>query len=505
MKSLKSILIFLFIIIYSNQKALAQKDGDSLIIGEYRTVHSLILGQDRQIVVHLPAGYSETDMAYPVIYKLHGYTINFFSHITGTIDMLTERGLMPEVIFVGVKQYGHPENVPEEVCPEHYEGRCSASKFLQFCDKELIPFIDANYRTQPFRMMMGSFECGVFGIYTLLNKPETFKAYLLNSPGRYGGSEAYLDHARCILKDRIFNNHFLYIVTSSEDNERMKEATQEFISELDTLQPEGLHWGTIHLTGDDVDDYTPYVYSRGVLRDLFSEYPCPPEVLAEGLEGILEHYKELTTLYGYSVEIPERVLDNLGIAMQRQRNTEEAERVFSLLVEKYPRSINGLFRLGELNRGLGRYDASIMFYYKALEIDPSIGIIRHRMEQTQRIIDYSAMYTLEKIIQDKGLEAASQKFEAIRREKDSEFYFDENEFNALGYRFVGVGDMTSAIQVFMWNVLLHPESANAYDSLAEAYMTVGEKEKAILNYEKSLALNPQNTNAIEMLKRLRDE
>ena len=62
---------------------------------------------------------------------------------------------------------------------------------------------------------------------------------------------------------------------------------------------------------------------------------------------------------------------------------------------------------------------------------------------------------------------------------------------------------TAAIEVFRWNVDLHPEAWNAYDSLGEAYMRSGEREQAIQNYEKSLDLNPDNDNARQMLEKLR--
>ena len=159
----KSMSALIVLLLCANQMAYTQDDGDPLVLGEYRTVTSSILGQDRNILVHLPEGYEESKKAFPVIYKFHGASPNFFARIVGMIDMLTERGLIPEVIFVGIKQRGHPEVIPEEICPDHYGSSCAASTFLRFCAEELIPFVDRNYRTRPYRVFMGAFECGVFG------------------------------------------------------------------------------------------------------------------------------------------------------------------------------------------------------------------------------------------------------------------------------------------------------------------------------------------------------
>lgn len=79
----------------------------------------------------------------------------------------------------------------------------------------------------------------------------------------------------------------------------------------------------------------------------------------------------------------------------------------------------------------------------------------------------------------------------------------ESAINSAGYALLRQKRVDEAIQVFEWNVKLHPESGNVYDSLGEAYMNDGNKELAIKNYEKSLELDPKNSNAVEMLKKLR--
>jgi len=58
--------IFLFVLMsmmlfYSGQKlCFAQKDGDDIVIGKYKTIHSHILDEDRLLFVHLPREYGDT-------------------------------------------------------------------------------------------------------------------------------------------------------------------------------------------------------------------------------------------------------------------------------------------------------------------------------------------------------------------------------------------------------------------------------------------------------------
>ena len=90
----------------------------------------------------------------------------------------------------------------------------------------------------------------------------------------------------------------------------------------------------------------------------------------------------------------------------------------------------------------------------------------------------------------------------MKSEAAQKYFFNENEFNQLGYRLLANNQVNEAIQIFKINVAEHPESWNVYDSLGEGYMTIGEKELAIKHYLKSLELNPDNENGKMMLKKL---
>jgi CubicO group peptidase (beta-lactamase class C family) len=78
----------------------------------------------------------------------------------------------------------------------------------------------------------------------------------------------------------------------------------------------------------------------------------------------------------------------------------------------------------------------------------------------------------------------------------------EARLNALGYSLLREKKIDAAIAVFKVNVVLYPQSSNAYDSLGEAYLASGDKDQAAVNYKKSLDLDPKNQNAANVLKKL---
>jgi hypothetical protein len=55
----------------------------------------------------------------------------------------------------------------------------------------------------------------------------------------------------------------------------------------------------------------------------------------------------------------------------------------------------------------------------------------------------------------------------------------EADVNLAGYRLLQRGETQNALDVFLWNTQLHPESANAWDSLADGYENAGDPENAL--------------------------
>lgn len=107
------------------------------------------------------------------------------------------------------------------------------------------------------------------------------------------------------------------------------------------------------------------------------------------------------------------------------------------------------------------------------------------------------------VLNFQGVDAAVQYFYMKRKMEPDITLFEENEMNALGYRYLQNEKVNEAIELFKLNVIAYPNSANVYDSLGEAYLKGGQKDLALKNYEKALELNPANTNAREIIKELK--
>lgn len=109
-----SIMVVLFVLIMNQDFIQAQEDGDDIVIGKYRVLHSNVLDEDRLLLIHLPREYGETQLSYPVLYLLYGQDINnYFAEAVIIPEKLGSTGEIPPVIVVGVANTNrYRDNLP---------------------------------------------------------------------------------------------------------------------------------------------------------------------------------------------------------------------------------------------------------------------------------------------------------------------------------------------------------------------------------------------------------
>ena len=105
-------------------------------------------------------------------------------------------------------------------------------------------------------------------------------------------------------------------------------------------------------------------------------------------------------------------------------------------------------------------------------------------------------------IESDGLDAAVAFYRSLRAGDASGYTMAEDELNALGYAYLGRGEIETAVRIFQLNVEAYPDAFNPHDSLGEAYLAAGDTERGIASYQRSLDLNPANDNARDVLERL---
>ena len=128
---------------------------------ELRLIHSEVVDDDYQLYVALPSSYvSDTMKTYPVLYVVDA---NFgFAAITQMYRGFILSGEVSEMILVGI---GYPtdslgeffERRNAELVPER-----PGQEFMRVILEEIIPFVEAEYRTSGARAFGGYSRGGLF-------------------------------------------------------------------------------------------------------------------------------------------------------------------------------------------------------------------------------------------------------------------------------------------------------------------------------------------------------
>jgi predicted alpha/beta superfamily hydrolase len=495
------VLLSMVFIFFGQRLCFAQKDGDDIVIGKYRVIHSQVLDENRLLFVHLPRDYEDTQLSYPALYILYVDIYNYFADAAMITEKLGSTGEIPPLIIIGVANANRYRDFLPVKTRDRSEGGGS-DNFLKFLEDELIPHVDKAYRTKNFRILAGPQTAAIFSLYALITEPLLFQAVISENPFMNPENTEFLfPKAESFFKNTVSLKNFLYIKCEKDERPQDLEYAEKLARSLETEKPEGFRF-QVEFREPSGDFIAAMPFRKG-LKMLFSGHKLPGNFQTNRLKDIRDYYKQRSEEYGFAVDPPSLLLTFEGDKLNRRGKTKEAIEVFEYQLSQNPKSLNALWQLGETYRGMGEFEKARDHYKRFLEIqDTDVAMIHMRLKQVERMLDSSAVYRIEQAINKEDIEAGLKMCRDIKSDPESKLYFEESEFNALGYRLMRSGKIKDAIGIFKLSVDLYPQSANAYDSLAEAYMNSGDIEKAVKNYRKSLELDPDNSNAQEMLKKL---
>jgi predicted alpha/beta superfamily hydrolase len=145
-------------------------------------IYSELVADTFHVMVSVPDGYYSGDKRYPVLYVLDGDVAFGMSASIARYLQIGEN--IPELIVVGIG-YGAIDKSAGEKRRRDYRPTQAgdAENFLNFLNVQLISYIDSKYRSIPEDRIINGYSIGgLFALYTLFTKPETFNRYIIGSP-----------------------------------------------------------------------------------------------------------------------------------------------------------------------------------------------------------------------------------------------------------------------------------------------------------------------------------
>lgn len=143
------------------------------------TIQSKELGEDMQILVHLPHNYTPL-YKYTVLIASDGKDYIQYGRVGRVIDELLDAEEIENIIFIGVPY----KSVSERRRMYHPEGD-KRDAYIRFLAHELVPYVDANYPTYQVgsgRGLIGDSLAATISLLTALKYPSIFGNVILQSP-----------------------------------------------------------------------------------------------------------------------------------------------------------------------------------------------------------------------------------------------------------------------------------------------------------------------------------
>ena len=375
----------------------AQSNADQIKIGRVDTVYSEILKEKRPVLIYSPS-YDTTYFTkpqFPVLYVLDG-SGHFDELVTMIREMSVNNGntVLPQMIIVGIANtQGHRTRdlTPSNTNMDPASG--GGELFTSFIEKELIPYIDKNYATAPYRTFMGHSLGGLMVINTLLKHTALFNAYIALDPSMFYNNDELLKLADAKLGKIDLKGKTLFLgiantMNPGMDTMQVRSDTTQITHHIRSIlklrddfkksAANNLRWNFKYYPDDDHGSM-PFNAEYDGLRFVFQTNRFPRNqpmnqffdktVSATDLNAMIDaHYQQLSVERGYKVKPPEAEMNQLGYIFLQQKDYERSELFFKVNMDYYPENFNVYDSMGDYFLAVNNKQKAVESFKKALSI-----------------------------------------------------------------------------------------------------------------------------------------
>ncbi|TCI84870.1 alpha/beta hydrolase-fold protein [Tenacibaculum sp. M341] len=352
--------------------------SDDIVIGKIDGLHSKILNEQRKIFVHVPKTNPNNKEIFPVVYVLDG-NAHFDSVVALLKQFSTVNGntLCPKMIVIGIPNTFRSR----DLSPTKGEivGSGGGDQFMSFIEKELIPYVDSKYPTQPYRMFIGHSLGGLTVMNALLKKPELFNSYVAIDPSMFWNEKNLLKKIRQTEFGNRYTNKTLFLgyanIKNSDSSNAIKhsKAILELKDYLENGSNTKLSFKATYYPNDDHGSM-PLITTYDALRFIFSFYDFKltnndylnPEINI--LNKIENYYRALSKGFDTKMIPDEKFVSDIGYELLRKGQLKRALQLFQWNLKNYPSSSYSYESLGDYYDKTNDKVKALKHYKKALSL-----------------------------------------------------------------------------------------------------------------------------------------
>lgn len=346
--------------------------GAPISIGETLSIESTIFHDHRTILISPPARYSEDrNDRYPVIYFTDGSGARLRT-IRGVVSFLADIGKMPDAILVGIVHTNRDRELtpydPQQVDPDGYKRdipNCGgADQLLQFINEELIPVVEAQYRTRPSRIFVGHSYGGLLGVYSIYKYPEMFEANIAIDPSIWWNAGAYVDSLGRLLEGHPDFQYSLF-ASKTKSDDKYALPFDKLRHYIDSYASSKFRYDYLEMPAAESHQSSvlPALYYG--LMTIYSEFPIPTSYTLADIKA-----RNARSILGATYRVAEAKLNGYGYYRLGKMDYDEAIAAFEYCISLYPDSWNAYDSAAEACVAAGQKAKAIAYLEKALLLNP---------------------------------------------------------------------------------------------------------------------------------------
>lgn len=382
--------LFLVLILATLAFGVQGQQEEPILIGKKVTFFSQKLNENRKIWIYTPDKTSlhpGEETRYPVLYLLDGEA-HFYSTV-GLIQQLSQANLnsvLPEMIVVGIEN----TNRLRDLTPRSTEMGTTArnTPFVHFLSSELIPYIDKNYNTAPYKVLVGHSLGGLMAIDMLTQSPQLFNAYLAIDPSMWYDNEQFLQHTMAQVPKNNLSGTKLFIgaantlpkgmsLSKLPDDKSPETQHVRSILKLDKFLKSNTGSGLTyaykyyekesHISVPLISEYDglKFIFDYYLLDATEKDFADSSALIAVKLK---KHYDNVTREMGYKIAPPETFIHYLSYEAFSKQQFSKAEALYQFNIDNYPNSPAVYDAYGDFLMAKRDTTKAFTFYKKSLRI-----------------------------------------------------------------------------------------------------------------------------------------
>ena len=373
---IKHIIVILFLLMVLNQ--VKAQDFEQIVIGTKHSLRSDILNEDREYWISLPDSYNNKESSYkryPLLIVLDGNL--HFKPIAGMVNYMSSdvyrSWKIPEMIVVAIQNVDRRRDyTPDKIMTVRENNTGGGDRFLSFLEDELVPELDQQYRTTPYRILFGHSLGGLLAAHAYMKEKTLFNSFIAADPSFGTWDSETMDKKLDSLTEQSFER-FIYIATANWGKRNIRNRDRHLrLYEALNSKCKGELPAKLEYFENENHSSVPIIAFHNGIAAIFEGYGISYREI-DSKSQLTEHFRALSERLSWNFLPPEYLVNQLGYRMLQSGNDKDKPRAlefFILNAENFPESPNSYDSLGEAYEAIGDTQKAIENYKKSLELNP---------------------------------------------------------------------------------------------------------------------------------------